>query len=327
MNANHINVRQLGETGIEISPIGLGCMQFAGTANYTRLIINPIGQEVATSVVRAALDNGVTWFDTAEMYGRGRSEETLATALQQCGLAPGQVSVATKWTPHLRTAASIAATVGDRLKHLGGHPIALHQIHSPSGGLSSITAQLKVMARLFREGTIGAVGVSNFSARQLVLAHSVLAAEGVTLASNQVRISLLHRKIERDGVLEAARKLGVTLIAYSPLEGGVLTGRYHDNVSLARSAPPARRIFSRSQLSDRGLARTAPLINAMRRIGEEHGATVSQVALNWLITRYGDTVVAIPGASRPGQAAEAAGTMSFRLTESEIRALDELSLI
>ncbi|MFD0468383.1 aldo/keto reductase [Nonomuraea thailandensis] len=81
---------RLGRTDIEITPIGLGCMQFAGTANVARWMVRPIGQETATSVVRAALDGGVTWFDTAEMYGNGHSEHLLATALQTCGIAPGR---------------------------------------------------------------------------------------------------------------------------------------------------------------------------------------------------------------------------------------------
>ncbi|MGW4801077.1 aldo/keto reductase [Nonomuraea sp. NPDC004297] len=319
-------MRRLGKTDIELTPIGLGCMQFAGTANITRLIIRPIDQEPATAVVRAALDGGVNWFDTAEMYGGGRSEEVLATALKECGVTPGQVSVATKWTPTGRTAASITRTIGDRLRHLGGFPVDLHQIHMPTGSLSSTPAQLKAMAGLLKAGRIRSVGVSNFSARQLELAHRVLASEGVTLAANQVHISLLHRNVERDGVLETARRLGVTLIAYSPLEGGLLTGRFHDDPALARTAPVMRRFFGRKELNAAGLARTRPLIDELRAIGQAYGASVSQVALNWLITRYGDTVVAIPGASKPGQAAAAAGAMALRLTDAEVGKLDALSL-
>ncbi|MFB4283712.1 aldo/keto reductase [Nonomuraea sp. MTCD27] len=322
-----MKTRRLGTTDIEITPIGLGCMQFAGTRNVARWMIRPIDQESATQVVRAALDGGVDWFDTAEMYGNGNSEEALAAALKAAGIRPGQVTVATKWAPVGRTAASITRTIGDRLRHLGGFPVDLHQIHFPTGSLSSIPAQLKAMAALLKAGRIRSVGVSNFSARQLRLAHRVLAAEGVTLASNQVRINLLHRNVERDGVLATARELGVTLIAYSPLEGGLLTGRFHENPALARSAPVMRRFFGRRELSARGLARTRPLIDAMREIGTAYGVSISQVAVNWVINRYGDTVVAIPGASKPRQAAEAAATMEFSLTEAEIGKLNELSLI
>ncbi|TMR16651.1 aldo/keto reductase [Nonomuraea turkmeniaca] len=321
-----MQTRRLGRTDIEITPIGLGCMQFSGTRNVTRWIVRSIDQTAATSVVRAALDGGVNWFDTAEMYGAGHSEEMLAAALKECGIAPGEVAVATKWPPLGRTAANIVRTIDDRLTHLGGFPIDLHQIHMPTGSLSSIPAQLKAMAKLLKAGKIRSVGVSNFSARQLTLAHQVLAGEGVTLAANQVRINLLHRNIERDGVLDTARRLGVTLIAYSPLEGGILTGRYHEDPALARSAPVMRRFFGRRELTAKGLERTAPLIDAMREIGASYGVSISQVALNWVITRYGDAVVAIPGASKPRQASEAAGAMAFTLSEAEVRRLDELSL-
>ncbi|MFC7590684.1 aldo/keto reductase [Nonomuraea antimicrobica] len=238
-----MTTRRLGRTDIELSPIGLGCMQFSGTRNVVRWMIRPIDQETVTSVVRAALDGGVNWFDTAEMYGQGQSEEALAAALKTCGIAPGEVTVATKWAPLGRTAADITRTIGDRLRHLGGFPVGLHQIHMPTGSWSSIPAQLKAMAALLKSGEIRSVGVSNFSARQLVLAHRVLAAEGVTLAANQVRINLLHRNVERDGVLDAARRLGVTLIAYSPLQGGLLSGRFHDDPALVRSQPVMRRFF------------------------------------------------------------------------------------
>ncbi|GAA3612108.1 hypothetical protein GCM10022419_116340 [Nonomuraea rosea] len=110
-------------------------MQFSGTADFTRLIIRPIDREPATAVVRAALDGGVSWFDTAEMYGGGQPEEVLASALMECGVTPGQVFMATKWAPLGRTAASTTRTIGDRPRHLGGFPVDLHQIHMPTGSL------------------------------------------------------------------------------------------------------------------------------------------------------------------------------------------------
>jgi aryl-alcohol dehydrogenase-like predicted oxidoreductase len=179
-----------------------------------------------------------------------------------------------------------------------------------------------------RAGKVRAVGVSNFSAKQMAQAAAALRDEGLTLASNQVRINLLERRIESNGVLAAAQGLGVTLIAYSPLAQGVLTGRYHEDPALARALPWGRR--SRLSPSSRfltaeGLRRTAPLIAELRAVGEAHGVTVAQVALAWLVTRYGDTVVAIPGASRPEQAAAAAAAMCVRLTDAEIARIDAVS--
>jgi aryl-alcohol dehydrogenase-like predicted oxidoreductase len=150
----------------------------------------------------------------------------------------------------------------------------------------------------------------------------------LSLASNQVSISLLDRRIERNGVLAAARGLGVTLIAYSPLAQGVLTGRYHDDPSLVRNLPFGRRSRlspANRNFSAKGLARSAPLVETLRAIATAHHASVAQVALAWLIIHYGETVVAIPGASRPEQAVESAAAMDLVLTENEMARIDEVS--
>ena len=178
------------------------------------------------------------------------------------------------------------------------------------------------MARLADTRTIGAVGVSNFSARQMERAHAVLAERGLALATNQVRVNLLHRTIESNGVLDATRRLGVTLIAYSPLAGGILSGKFHANRSLVASMPPLRRLYG---FTDVRLNRTLPLIVVLRDIGAAHEVTITQVALAWLITTYGDTVIAIPGASKPHHAEEAAGAMFVRLTDDEVARLDHVS--
>lgn len=314
--------RTLGRTDIKITPIGLGCMQFAGAGMVARWFYRPVAQPVVTKIIDAALQGGIGWFDTAEMYGHGRSERALTTALHELGVAAGEVRVATKWAPGLRTARSILGTIDDRLSALQGYPIDLHQIHLPYGGFSSLTAQLMAMARLAHDHKISAVGVSNFSARQLELAHRVLAQEGVVLASNQVQISLLHRPIERNGVLDLARRLGITLIAYSPLRSGLLTGRFHDQQARSELLWFRRRAGGFNEAT---LRRSAPLVEELTAIGQARGATASQVALAWLITFYGDTVVAIPGASKPKQATEAAAAMELDLTGEELRRLDQLS--
>ncbi|SDU87067.1 aldo/keto reductase [Jiangella alkaliphila] len=314
--------RRLGRTDLEITPIGLGCMPFGGPGIANRYYPT-LDQATATMIVRTALDGGVTWFDTAEMYGRGYSERTLTTALHQLGAGTGDVVIASKWTPWFRTAASIGRTVGDRLAALQGYPLGLHQIHMPHGSLSSLASQVRAMAQLHRQGRIRAVGVSNFSAAQMERAHAVLAEYGIPLASNQVQISLLERRIERDGVLAAARRLGVTLIALAPLHTGLLTGRFHEDPTLFRDVRRIRRRLA--GFSSATLTRTAPLIDELRAVAAAHGATLSQVALSWLTSYYGDTVVAIPGASKPRHADESAGAMSLHLTQRELDRLADVT--
>jgi aryl-alcohol dehydrogenase-like predicted oxidoreductase len=310
--------RELGRTGINVSPIGLGCMQFAGPGLFPAL-----PQSQADAITRTALDAGITWFDTAELYGRGKSERSLSAGLTHAGIGPGDVIVATKWAPPGRTASSIERTLRKRLSALDPFGVDLHQIHFPVGSISSIRSQVRAMARLVVAGKIRAVGVSNFSARQMETAHAVLAERGIPLATNQIHINLLHRKLETNGVLETAQRLGVTLIAYSPLASGMLTGKFHDDRSLVAAMPRLRRVIN--GFTARRLDRTAPLIDGLREIAAAHQATLSQVALAWLITYYGDTVVAIPGASKPHHAEEAAGAMRVELSSGETARLAELS--
>jgi aryl-alcohol dehydrogenase-like predicted oxidoreductase len=314
--------RRLGKTDIEITAIGLGCWQFSQRANMIGRAWDTLNQETISSVVAAALKGGISWFDTAEAYGKGRSEQTLSAALSSLSVKPGSVVVATKWFPVFRTSRSIAGTIDTRLACLSPYPIDLYQIHQPVS-FSPIPEQMKEMAKLLKARKIRSVGVSNFSAKQMTLAHDVLASEGIELASNQMRFNLLDRSIEKNGVLAAAKSLGVTIIAYSPLAQGVLTGRFHEDPQAARKVSTMRRMINR--LGPAGLERSRPLVDALRLVARSHGVSVAQVALNWEVTFHGDTVVAIPGGSKPAHAEQSAGAMGFTLAAAELSAIDEAS--
>lgn len=311
--------RPLGRTGIRVTPIGLGAWQFSEGKGGARGSWKSLTPEATDEIVGSALDGGMNWFDTAELYGFGRSERGLSRALQRAGRANGDVVIATKWNPILRTARSITSTIRKRLAFLEPFSIDLHQVHFPAS-LSSIESEMKAMAGLLESGQIRSVGVSNFSAKQMRRAHEALVSRGSVLASNQVKYSILDRRIESNGTLDAARELGITIIAYSPLEMGLLSGKFHKDPSLLQNRPIARRVRLR-----RIIEKSRPLITALEEIAAAHQASVSQIALNWLVNFHGDIVVTIPGATKARHARESAGAMRFKLSASELDGIDKLS--
>ena len=314
-----ISKRTLGKTDIEVTPIGLGMMEFAGGGGLMGFAFPNIDQEIKNATIQAGLDGGVNWFDTAELYGSGTSEMSLATALKVAGKKDDDVVVATKWWPLFRTARNIPKTINDRLLFLDGYSISNYMVHQPIS-FSSPEAEMDEMAKLVKAGKIRSVGVSNFSPDRMRRAHNQLEKHGLPLAVNQVRYSLLDRAIEFNGVLDVARELGISIISYTPLESGLLTGKYHQNPELLANKPP----FWRIQLR-RGMEKSRSLVAALAEIGERYNVTAAQVALNWIIYSQGDIVVTIPGVTSPKQAEDNAGAMKFKLSEDEIYRLDELS--
>ncbi len=316
-----IHLRPLGKSDIRITPVGLGCWQFSQGRGWNKYW--PVLPEAEIEgIVAASIDGGINWFDTAEAYGNGASEKQLARVLQKSGRRPGEFVIATKWSPLFRRASNISSTIDERLACLAPYPIDLYQIHNPAS-FSSTAAQMKAMAGLVKAGRIKAVGVSNFGAKRMIEAHKILAEAGLVLVSNQVHYSLLKRKIETNGVMDAARGMGISIIAYSPLDQGVLTGRFHDNPALAKNISGVRKW--RGFYREKFLEKSRPVIEALKEIGARHAATPAQVALNWLFSAQGETVVVIPGATKTAQAASNAGAMSFALSADEIDHLGRVS--
>ncbi len=311
--------RTLGKTAISVTPIGLGMMEFSGGGGLMGMAFPVLAQEEKNATVQAALDGGINWFDTAELYGNGLSEASLSTALKAAGKADQDVVVATKWWPVLRTARNIPRTIQDRLRFLDGYSISLYMVHQPYS-FSSPEAEMDAMADLVEAGNIRSVGVSNFKPERMRRAFTALQKRGLPLAVNQVRFSLLDRSIETNGILDTAKELGVTIIAYTPLASGLLTGKYHKNPELLQK----KSFFWRARMQ-RNLEKSRPLVMAMEEIGAKYNATPAQVALNWVIHFHGETIITIPGATKVRQAQESAGAMKFKLSDDEMARLDELS--
>jgi len=257
---------------------------------------------------QVSLKAGINFFDTAEVYGRGRSERLLGEFLPEAGVP---VVVATKFMPlpwRLRRGA-LKAALRASLKRLRLERVDLYQIHWPFRP-RAVEVWAEGLADAVGAGLTRAAGVSNYSADQMTRTHEVLAKRGVPLVSNQVEYNLLNRSVERNGVLARCRELGVTLIAYSPLAKGLLTGKY-----TPEDPPPGLR---RRLLRATHLAAIQPLIGLMREIGR----SPSEVALNWLLAKG---VVPIPGAKNARQAADNATALTWHLTAGEVAALDEES--
>jgi aryl-alcohol dehydrogenase-like predicted oxidoreductase len=256
---------------------------------------------------------GVTLFDTAAMYSGGAAERRLGE------LARGkEVLLATKFppSPFSRTN-SMPQALETSLARLERTWVDLYQHHFPSPWVS-IPKLMGLMADAVEADQVKAVGVSNYSAAQMRIAHAALAQRGIPLASNQVEYSLLHRQPEVNGVLDACRELGVTLIAYQPLASGALTGKYGAGVR-----PTGLRRFMRT-FRGKGLEAIAPVVALLREIGGRYGKSPAQVALRWLIEN--EWVLPIPGAKNGAQATDNAGALSFSLTPLEIEALNQATL-
>jgi len=318
-----IPLRNLGKSDLLVSPIGLGCWQFSKRNNLAGKFWPNLSDDVIREIVRVSLEQGINWFDTAEAYGNGASEVALSDALAHAGKRPGDVIIATKWWPMFRFAANIVKTIDKRISALRPYPVDLYQVHQPFG-FSSVKEEMRKMAQIVKEKKIGNIGVSNYNARQMREAARELQKHGLALVANQVRYSLLDRKIEKNGVMEAAKDLGVTIIAYSPLAMGILTGKFHDNPELLKKIGWRRNSAS---FKPAGMEKSKPVIDHLKEIAVKYQVSPAQISLNWTIHAHGNTMVTIPGATHPAQAAENASAMKFKLSTDEIEQLSYTAAI
>ncbi len=300
---------------LEVSVAGLGCNNFGGR----------IDVEVSRAVVDAALDVGVTHFDTADLYGGGASEEFLGRAL---GDRRPDAVVATKFgmrpPPEGLSGGHpdwVARAVDDSLARLGTDYIDLYWLHQPDPK-TPIGDTLAALDGLVEAGKVREVGCSNFSAEQLDEAAAAAADRGLRpFVVVQNEYSLLHREPEV-AVLPAIERLGLSLVPYFPLASGLLTGKYRpgepppEGTRLARW--PADRV--ERLLSDQQLA----TVERLRAFASAHGHTLPELALSWLATNPLVSSV-IAGATSPEQVrANAAATEAWQLSGEERTEVDAL---
>ena len=297
-----MEIVDLGESGLRVSRVGIGCNNFGGR----------IGAEETRAVVEAALEAGITFFDTAEIYGNGGGSERLLGEILEG--RRDQVVLATKfaWEADvgLASAENVRKSIAGSLERLRTDYVDLYYQHRPDA-TTPLEETLGALDELVREGKVRAIGCSNFSAEQLAEADRVAREQGTvrfTVLQNQY--NLLRRDADAD-VLPLCRELGVSFVPYFPLASGLLTGKYRRGEPAPEGTRLAGREIDQTQF-DR--------IEALARFAEEHGHTPSELAIAALASTPGiDTVIS--GATKPEQVRANAAAASWQLSSEELEAL------
>jgi aryl-alcohol dehydrogenase-like predicted oxidoreductase len=303
-----LDTRALGS--LEVSVVGLGGNNFG----------RRLDSDATSAVVHAALDEGINFFDTADVYGSTRSEEFLGRAL---GRRRDEVVIATKFGSRLDEQRKGAApeyvrqAAEDSLRRLRTDRIDLYQLHWPDPQVP-IEDTLGALDELVRSGKVREIGCSNVSAEHLRAAEEATTREGVArFASVQNEYSLLHREPERD-VLPECERAGIAFIPYFPLASGLLTGKYRQG----QPVPEGSRLQSGrgdSLLTERNLAVVEKLIE----FSESRGHTILELAFSWLLERPAVRSV-IAGATSPEQVRSNVAAAGWRLTDAELAEIDAI---
>jgi aryl-alcohol dehydrogenase-like predicted oxidoreductase len=303
-----METRRIGT--LHVSLVGLGCNNFGWRLDAAQ----------TTEVVHAALDAGINFFDTADIYGRTHSEEFLGRAL---GRRRSEVIIATKFgmaVDEKRRGARpdyVLQAAEDSLRRLGTDRIDLYQIHQPDATVP-IADTLEALEKLVTAGKARQIGCSNFSADQLREAESAVSPGAARFVSVQNEYSLLDREAEREVIPECER-LGLTFIPYFPLASGLLTGKYRKG----EPPPPGTRLAPGGRFEDTLTEKNLDLVEALIQFAESKGHTLLELAVSWLAAR--PTVASvIAGATTSQQVKRNAAAAGWRLSTADLAQIDKI---
>lgn len=308
--------RNLGSTGLKVSVAGIGCNNFGMRCDAAR----------SAAVVHAALDQGINFFDTADVYGGARSEEILGQAI--AGRDRTDILIATKFAMPmgegpLKKGASrqyVCSAVEASLRRLNTDYIDLYQQHAPDPS-TPVEETLRALDDLVRAGKVRYFGNSNFSGWQIADADWTARHHGLNrYVTAQNHYNLLDRRIEKE-VLPACRQFGLGLLPYFPLASGLLTGKYQRG----KAAPEGTRL---ANFGERGKAALSDqnfdVVEALDAFARDRGHTLLELALSWLASQPEVSSV-IAGATRPEQVAANAQAVGWQLSKEEMKTLSELT--
>jgi aryl-alcohol dehydrogenase-like predicted oxidoreductase len=302
-----MELRSIGSLRVPV--VGLGCNNFGMR----------IDADATERVVRAALDTGINFFDTADIYGSTKSEEFLGRALAR---RRHEAIVATKFgmaVDDKRRGARpeyVRRAAEDSLKRLGTDYIDLYQLHQPDPDVP-IADTLGALAELVKAGKVKEIGCSNFSAQQLDEAARATVPGAARFVSVQNEYSLLHREPETS-VLPACDRLAMTFLPYFPLASGVLTGKYE------RGNPPKDSRLSLQWTQRFTTEKNVRIAEALKAFAASRGHTLLELAISWLAARP-QVASVIAGATSPEQVRANAAAVSWQLTREELAEVDRLA--
>ncbi|HEX3407171.1 MAG TPA: aldo/keto reductase [Caulobacteraceae bacterium] len=284
--------RPLGAGGEAVSALGVGTNRWRQGSNDGAIF----------ETYQALLDGGIDFIDTAEVYAFGKSERLIGDCIRKDGRP---VKVASKFAPFVARASprQLVGALDASLARLGLKSLDLYYVHFPFP-FTPLETFAAGLVEAVKSGKARQVGVSNFGADQMRRIAEILARSNIHLAANEVSYSLLNRKAETNGVLDACKELEVALVAYFPLASGRLAAPSGDG--------------------DGKPDRAAVLRRTLAEVAQAHQASVSQVALNWLLARD-PHIIPIPGASKAAHAKENAAALGWRLGDDEFAAIDAAS--
>ncbi len=309
--------RQFGRTGVMVSPLCLGCMNFGGKADF---------QESA-AMIDLAIERGINFFDTANVYNRGESEKAVGEALKSNGMRD-KIVLATKVHGKMddndvnaqgNNRRHIIQQCEASLKRLKTDWIDLYQIHRPDSGVP-IDETLRAMDDLIRSGKVRYAGTSTFAAWQVVKSLWVSKELGLNrFISEQPPYNLLDRRIERE-LIPAAMNFGLAIMPWSPLAGGFLTGKYRRN----QPRPEGSRLATSTFREDCFCDQCFDIAEAVAAMAKEKNCTASQLCLAWCAGQPGVTSPII-GPRTIEQIIDNLGSLNVTLTAADLAAIDKVS--
>lgn len=314
--------RFLGNSGLQVSEICFGVMTFNSTKGWTHLGIQE--QKDADRLTSVAINNGVNFFDTADVYSSGISETMLGKAL---GKRRKDVVIATKGEGRMGSGPNdeghsrqhLIKACDDSLKRLNTDYIDLYQVHS-FDFMTPLEEMMTALDQLVHDGKVRYIGVSNFFAWQIMKLMSISEKQNLhKVISLQAYYSLVGRDLEYE-TIPACLDQKIGIIVWSPLHGGILSGKYRKG----KKWPKGTRLKGEGQHFPYDIKKGEQILSVMESISEEHNVAMSQIALNYALQKPGITSVII-GARNEKQLLENIKTTEWKLTDEEMKSLDTIS--